>query len=132
MENENPEVAKLMRTLGISRAEAEELVAYDEMIERHEKTEYDLTEEQEKVAKQYINSNSYSAHKKKTPRKIENVDREIVMTKLLDALEEFENTQVTIPSRQIDFSYNGEDYYVSLMKKRPETKKKKKKMKEAE
>ena len=47
---------KLMKNLGLTSAEADEVLAYDKAVEQGKKTEYDLTKEQEKETRKYRQS----------------------------------------------------------------------------
>ena len=54
---------KRLQGLGFSEKEAAEMVAYDDIVEHSKTAEFDLTEEQQKVAKKYTDIGS----KKKNP-----------------------------------------------------------------
>lgn len=110
---------KLMRTLGISAAEAEELMAYDEDVQHDKKTEYDLTPEQEANARKYRQADRekkpFIPDLKKRERKPNEPKREIIRT-LQDAIDEIgaENVEITNIERQIDFFLDGIRYRIVL------------------
>ena len=49
-------VTNLMEKLGISKEDAEKLIIYDKMVDQNKPTPYDLTKEQQKIAKNYTKS----------------------------------------------------------------------------
>ena len=49
----NEKIQSLMKKLDISEAEAREILAYDEDVDKGKKTEFDLTPEQEKSTRKY-------------------------------------------------------------------------------
>lgn len=110
---------KLMRTLGISAAEAEELMAYDEDVQHDKKTEYDLTPEQEANARKYRQADRekkpFIPDLKKRERKPNEPKREIIKT-LQDAIDAIgaENVEITNIERQIDFVLDGIRYRIVL------------------
>ena len=53
MSKETEAIQRIMNGLKCSEAEAKEIYEYDRSIDKGEKTEYDLSAEQQKVAKQY-------------------------------------------------------------------------------
>ena len=108
--------------LGFSEAEAVETVLYDDEVEHGRKTEFDLTPEQEKVAKKYtdIGSKKRSANYTftKRERKPNEAKRELIEM-LKKAFENAEiDAKVSNIERQIDFSYGGEEYSITLTQHR--------------
>lgn len=126
MANLDAEIKRLMAT-GMSEADARELAEYDAQVEHDEKTEFDLTAEQQKVAKNYT-----ATHTKKTPttynfkkreRKPNDAKREIInfLKNSLTNTEEIKPQGVTVTNieRQIDFTYSGEQFSITLTQHRP-------------
>lgn len=108
---------KLMRVLGISAAEAEEVMAYDRAVEKGQKTEYDLSKEQEKETRKYRQSDRkpFVPKLEKRERKPNEAKRDIIQT-IQEALVAAgaEDVQLTNIERQIDFLVDGVRYRVVL------------------
>ncbi len=115
------EIKRLM-AIGMSETEAEETVLYDEAVEKGESTEFDLTEEQAKVAKKYTavdtkkRSTEYTFTKRE--RKPNESKRELIEI-LKKALE---NAQI-LPNlsnidRQIDFLFDNKQFSITLTEHR--------------
>lgn len=120
------EVKRLMAT-GMTEAEARETALYDAEVEAGAPTEYDLTAEQQKVAKKYTATGS----KKKTEyqfsqreRKPNETKREIMrMLKVLFEGHELNGNckGVTLSNieRTLDFEKDGKQYTLTLTEHRP-------------
>ena len=115
-------IAKHMKTLGISRGEALQLIADDEAVDRMTSTKQidsDLTEEQRKSAK-----GARQADRKPTVYKFdtskrkraENSGKRFLIDTLKTALETAgcDNLEVTNPEREIVFFSDGVKYKVVL------------------
>lgn len=120
------EVQKLMRILGINEDEAKEVIAYDKAIDNGEKTEYDLTAEQQKVAKDYTKAGSRKTPTvydfKKRERK-ENPTKGGIIAELAQFLTEnseyaTENVEITNKERQIAFKIGEDCFELTLVQKR--------------
>lgn len=120
MVNIEKEVKRLMAT-GMTEAEARETALYDAEVEAGEATEFDLTPEQQKVAKKYTNTGT----KKKTEYQFSKRERKPNENKR-ELIEIFklalENAQIT-PNvsnieRQIDFVYENEHFSITLTQHR--------------
>lgn len=118
------QIAKMMKNLGISEAEAIELVEYDKKVDKGLKTEYDLSKEQEKVAKKFANVTEHKTSTAKTPRKVkENPEKETFIAnlcKILSESEDFqcENVEITNKSREICFKIGENAYKLTLVASR--------------
>ena len=94
------------------------------MVEAGEKTEFDLTPEQEKVARMYTRTGERKTVYKFTPRKRKpNATKGALIQELTDFLErisQFEVQEVTIlnKERQIGFKIGNESYELTLVQKR--------------
>lgn len=111
---------------GMSEAEARETAEYDYAIEHGESTDFDLTNEQQKVAKQMTLTGTRKTKEKadyqwqKRERKPDNEKRDIIQ-KLKEYIANGFNTNAVInnPERQIDFAIGTNEYSITLTKHRP-------------
>ena len=102
--------------LGMTEAEARQVMADDKAIDRGEKMPFDLPAEKVKDTRQYRQSDRkpFIPDLKPRERKANPDKREIIQT-LDDALCCLvDNVVVTNPERQIDFEWNGVRYRVVL------------------
>ncbi len=126
MVNIEKEVKRLMAT-GMTEAEARETALYDAEIEAGHETEYDLTEEQKKVAKKYTNTGS----KKRTEYQFSkrerkpNDNKRWIMDRLRIVFEGFElngqckDVNLSNIERTLDFEREGKYYTLTLTEHRP-------------
>lgn len=107
--------------LGMTEAEAVETVLYDDDVDHDRPTEFDLTPEQEKVAKKYtaVGTKKRPANYTftKRERKPNEAKRELIEI-LHEALAEMDNVKVSNIERQIDFDFEGEQFSVTLTQHR--------------
>lgn len=110
--------------LGMTEAEALEVIADDDDIEHGKKKEFDLTPEQQKIAKQYTHTGTRKGSAIKKPRK-ENPDKREIMNRIYDLFrdstidnEPVENVNMSNPERQINFDFNGNNYSITLTQHR--------------
>ena len=117
---------KLMRILGITADEAQEVVKYDKAVEHNEPTKYDLDPKKEKMAKKFANA---GVRKKpivfdKTPRqRKENPTKASIIAEIAQFLSEnsenaCENVNITNKERQIAFKIGENGYELTLVQKR--------------
>lgn len=113
-----------MEKLKISQEEAESLFQYDKAVDSGEKTEFDLSAEQQKVV-----SKMTRADRKPTIYNLTKRERKPNATKagIIAALEVFlaetgefaaENIEITNKERQIKFQSAGETFELTLVQKR--------------
>lgn len=120
MVNIEKEVKRLMAT-GMTEAEARETALYDAEVEAGEATEFDLTPEQQKVAKKYTNvgmkrPTEYQFSKRE--RKPNEGKRELIEI-FKHALENAQIApNVSNIERQIDFVYKNEQFSITLTQHR--------------
>ena len=126
MVNIEKEVKRLMAT-GMTEAEARETALYDAEVEAGEATEFDLTPEQQKIAKKYTNTGS----KKRTEYQFSkrerkpNGNKRWIMNKLRILFEGFElngeckGVNLSNIERTLDFERNGKQYTLTLTEHRP-------------
>lgn len=109
---------KLMKNLGLTAAEAEEVLAYDKAVEQGKKTEYDLTKEQEKEVRKYRQADRakpFVPDLKPRERKANEPKRELIEI-VKKALENagISDISVTNVERQLDFSMDNVKYRIVL------------------
>ena len=115
---------RIMRILGVSANEADDILAYDKAVEQGKKTEYDLTPEQEKATRKYR-----QADRKPTVYKFTKRERKPNATKggLIAELATFltensdfatENVEITNKERQIAFKIGEDKFELTLVQKR--------------
>lgn len=114
---------KRLQELGMTEAEAVETVLYDDEVEHGKATEFDLTEEQAKIAKQYtaVDTKKRKAEYTftKRERKPNEAKRELIEI-LKQALDNAEiDNNVSNIERQIDFEYENRQFSVTLTEHRP-------------
>ena len=115
---------KLMRILGCSAEEADDIISYDKQVDKGERTPYDLDPEKEKVAKKFAH-----ADRKPTVYKFQKRERKANPTKgaIIAELAQFltessenacENVEITNKERQIAFTIGENSYELTLVQKR--------------
>ena len=115
---------KIMQNLGLTSEEADQLLADDKAIDKGEKMPFDLTAEQQKVAKTFTVSTTkikkaptvYKFERKKT----ENVPKAEIIAKIEQLLTEngYENVKILNKERQIAFTNGENDFEITLTQKR--------------
>lgn len=115
-----------MKTLGLSRDDAIQLVLDDKAIDKGEKMDFDLTPEQKKVAKKYTGTGT----KKRTVYKFDTAKSKKenpVKQTIIAEIEQFllkndaicaEMVEITNKERQIAFKIGENDYELTLVQKR--------------
>jgi hypothetical protein len=115
---------KIMQNLGLTSEEADQLLADDKAIDKGEKMPFDLTAEQQKVAKTFTVSTTKT---KKAPtvykferKKTENVPKAEIIAKIEQLLTEngYENVKILNKERQIAFTNGENDFEITLTQKR--------------
>ena len=114
----------IMQNLGLTSEEADQLLADDKAFDKGEKMPFDLTAEQQKVAKTYTVSTTKT---KKAPtvykferKKTENVPKAEIIAKIEQLLTEngYENVKILNKERQIAFTNGENDFEITLTQKR--------------
>lgn len=111
------DILKAMKSLDLTREEAIEMLQDDEDIERGESKDFDLTPEQQKVAKEMTKTGTRKTGEKVKRERKPNEDKRYLIQELhlmLSENQDIENENVTNIERQIDFEYNGVKYSVTL------------------
>ncbi|MCM1323947.1 MAG: hypothetical protein NC218_07285 [Acetobacter sp.] len=123
-ESEAEAIKRIQAGLKCTEEEAREVYAYDKAIDRGEKTEFDLTAEQEKASRKYAR-----ADRKPTVYNLTKRERKPNATKgaIIAALAawltegatfEVDGLEITNKERQVKFSSAGETFELTLVQKR--------------
>lgn len=117
---------RIMRVLKVSAEEADEIIKADKAIDKGERMEFDLSPEQEKMAKKFANT-----HERKKPitfdnkprQRKENPTKANIIAELAKFLQEIsenacENVEITNKERQIAFKIGENAYELTLVQKR--------------
>ena len=119
----NDQIQKLMKTLDISEAEAKEILAYDDDVDKGKKTEFDLTPEQEKDTRKYRQADRKPTvydFKTKRERKPD-LEKQQIIAEIADFLSEKDDYDVSIvkKEREISLIIGSNNYSITLTKHRP-------------
>ena len=118
---------RIIRVLGVTEAEADEILACDKKIEQgKERMSFDLDPETEKMAKKFANVGERKKpimfDGKPRQRKANPTKGGIIaeLAKFLEEMSDFtaENVEITNKERQIAFSVSGNRYELTLVQKR--------------
>lgn len=117
---------RLMRVLGVSAEEADQILADDKAIDRGKRMDFDLSKEEEKKAKKYANVGTRKApiRLENAPRaRKENPTKAAIIAEIARFLTEnsenaCENVQITNKERQIAFTIGENSYEFTLVQKR--------------
>lgn len=112
--------------LGLTDKEKQELLAYDKTVDRDEKTEYDLTPEQQKIAKTFSRTGTRkvpTAYKFTKRERKPNATKGGIIAELAEFLEQhsqFSITDLAITNkeRQIAFKIGADAFELTLVQKR--------------
>lgn len=118
----NDQVQKLMKTLDISEAEAREILAYDEDVDKGKKTEFDLTPEQEKNTRKYRQAERKQTAYNFTKRERKpDLEKRQIIEEIANFLSEKNGFDVSIikKEREISLIVGSNDYSITLIKHRP-------------
>ena len=117
----NEQIERIMKNLKCSREEAEAILAEDKRIDRGEKVNFDLSEEEHRKAMKNANAGTRTAKEGKTARKApENPTKEGVIAKIAEFLTEngYNSVEITNKTRQIAFKIGEDAYELTLIAKR--------------
>lgn len=115
---------KLMRILNLTEEQAEQVIADDKAIDRGEKMDFDLTAEQQKVAKKMTNTVAKKAPTVYKFDKRKNVKENTVKGNLIAELAEFlkekgwNDVEIINTERQIAFKNEENSFELTLTQKR--------------
>ena len=114
----------IMKNLNLTEEEADELLKADKAIDKGEKMPFDLTKEQQEIAKSFTKTGTKT---KKAPtvykfekKKIENVPKAELIKKLEELLnnEGFIDVKIVNAERLISFSNGDNSFELTLTQKR--------------
>ncbi len=119
-------MTRIKSGLHCSDEEARDIIEYDKKVERGEKTEYDLTDEQKKVAAKYTRTGTRKAPTvyNFTPRKRKpNATKAGIITELTEFLStnsqfSIEDLEAVKPERIITFRVGENKFELTLTQKR--------------
>lgn len=116
-------IQEMMALLGCSEEEARQVIADDKDIDQGKKKDFDLTPEQQKVAKHRGQRAPRVYTHTKRERK-ENTTKSGIIKEIFEFLsqKDYENLRITKKEREIDFDYCGNAYTITLVQHRPEKK----------
>ena len=113
---------KLMRKLNCSAEEAEDIIRTDKMIDKGERSPYDLDPEREKMAKKFANAGTRkapTAYKFNKRERKSNPTKAGIIADLAENSENAcENVEITNKERQIAFKIGENLYELTLVQKR--------------
>ncbi len=113
---------KLVRLLGCSEAEADDIIASDKAIDKGEKTDFDLTPEQQKEVKKYraVGTRKTDKTQPSERKRKENPTKATVIAEIAQFLSEndYEMVEITNKERQIAFKVGENAYELTLVQKR--------------
>lgn len=114
-------IAQLMKSLSCTREEAIEVLMDDDDVDHGVKKEWDLSEEQHKKAMKAANTGSRKSSATDKPKKVkENPTKEKIVQNIADFLQKsgYNGVEITNKTRMIAFSWENEQYEVTLIQKR--------------
>jgi hypothetical protein len=115
------QIDRIMKNLRCSREAAEAILAEDKKIDRGERVAFDLSPEEEKRAKKFVNTGTRTAKEGKTARKpVENPTKEGIITAIANFMTEngYNMVEITNKTRQISFKVGEDAYEITLIAKR--------------
>jgi hypothetical protein len=114
---------RIMRSLGVSSEEADEILASDKAIDRGQPQEFDLPPDKVKIGQKYCHTGTrktptaYKFDQRKTVK--ENPTKEGLIQFLFEALKtEVENLEIANKTKLLTFSMSGENFELNLIQKR--------------
>lgn len=122
------QIQKMMRVLGVSEAEAKEIIAYDKQVDKTtDGLEYDLDKATAKAALKEAHKGQErkapTAYKFTQRKRKENPTKAAIIAEIANFLTEnsenaCENVVITNKERQIAFKIGENDYEITLIQKR--------------
>ena len=118
------QIQKLMKNLNITEEEALQLVADDKAIDRGERMSFDLSKEDEKIAKKWANVGEKTVKTaKKSPNRKKNDTKATIISQISQFLSEnteisAENVEIINAERQISFKIGEKSFSITLTQHR--------------
>ena len=115
---------RIMRVLRCSSEEADEILRADKAIEQGKRVDFDLSPEEEKLAKKYINTHERKTDgEPKTRQRKENPTKGGIIAEIAEFLTKngsfaYENVEITNKERQIAFTIGDDRFEITLTQKR--------------
>lgn len=113
---------KLMRLLGCTETEADDIIASDKAIDRGEKVAFDLTPEQQREVKKYraVGTRKTDKTQPSERKRKENPTKATVIAEIAQFLTEngYESVEIINKERQIAFKVGENSYEFTLVQKR--------------
>lgn len=116
-----PNVEQLMKLLDLTEQQAKDLIADDKKVDKGEKVEWDLTDEQKKNVKQYTKVGTRKTNGKTERKRAENPTKRKIIATIFECLADYENVNVENAERLITFNADGNEYTITLTQKRKKT-----------
>lgn len=116
-EKEWAKVDDIVDKCGCSIEEAIQMLQDDKAIDQGKRMDFDLSPEDEKAAKRFVNSTEKTQKKPRT--RAENPTKRGFIAEIAEILaEKVDNLEVTNPERVISFAFGDEKYEIILQQKR--------------
>lgn len=120
---EQARVVELMALLDCTEEEALQVIADDKAIDKGEKMTFDLTKEQEKIARSYAKTSTHTITKKVERTRQGNPTKAGIIKELANFLSKesenaVESVEITNKERQITFKIGDVAYELTLIQKR--------------
>ena len=117
------QLEKIMRILNVSEEEAQEVIKADKAIDRGERMEFDLSHEQEKLAKKYARADRTKDAAKPTNTRKPDEEKEAIIACISTFLGENcelspENVLIANKNNEISFRIGENEYSLKLTKHR--------------
>ena len=115
------QLERIMKNLKCTKEEAEAILAEDKCIDRGEKVDFDLSEEEHRKAMKNANAGTRKTAEAKTARKArENTTKEGVIAEIAEFLAEngYNSVEITNKTRSIMFKIGEDAYEITLIAKR--------------
>lgn len=120
MSKDAEQLNRIMQILKVSKAEALQIIADDQAIDRGERMSFDLSKEQEKQAKKYANVTTHKASVNAKPRERKpDEEKESIIVDLAQFLQEkYGNATITNKNNEIQFTLHENHYKIKMSKTR--------------
>lgn len=115
---------RIMKILNVSAKEADEILAYDKLVEQGKPTPYDFSKDEEKKLRKYRQADRKPVNYKFTQRERKpNATKEGIVVEIAEFLKTnsafaTENVEITNKNREITFSVGDDTFTWTLVQKR--------------
>ena len=113
------DILNAMKSLDLTREEAIEMLQDDEDIDRGEAKDFDLPPEKQKAVKELTATGTRKVNGKVERKRKPNEDKRAIMQELFDHFSGMPDCVLSNIERQVDFTFNGVQYSVTLTAHRP-------------